>query len=174
MDQDERSAAFRAIVLSNLDAAHNLAWWLTHDEHEAADAVQDACLKAWRSFAAFRGGDAKAWLLSIVRTTVISRKRRERSVATPAAATRAEEAAAPRNDNPIAPLLHAVDRRLVDQAIASLPDSFREVLVLREMEGLSYAQIAIVVGAPIGTVMSRLSRARDAARELLRARIGKE
>ncbi len=161
-------------MLSNLDAAHNLAWWLTRDEHEAADAVQDACLKAWRFFSGFRGGDGKSWLLSIVRTTVLSRARQGRVAMLVGDADERLAAPGAHADEPIAPLLRRADRRIINDAVASLPDALREVLVLREIEDLSYAQIATVVGTPVGTVMSRLSRARDAARAALRARLGKE
>jgi RNA polymerase sigma-70 factor (ECF subfamily) len=174
VDQVALGADFRSVVLSNLDAAHNLAWWLTRDEHEAADVVQEACLKAWRFFGDYRGGDAKSWLLSIVRTTAATRKRRRREDTVSEEAPETGARAPAGSDDPIRPLLRQVDGHMVNQTIASLPDPFREVLVLREVEGLSYAQIAAVVGVPVGTVMSRLARARDAARDLLRARLEKE
>jgi len=173
VDHDPHNARFQSIVLSSLDAAHNLAWWLTRDEQEAADVVQEACLKAWRFFPGFRGGDGKCWLLSIVRTTVLSRARLRRKGAMIADVAGPEAPSAPRTDEPLAPLLQAADRQTINDAIASLSDTFREVLVLRDVEGLSYAQIATVLGAPVGTVMSRLSRARDAARDALRAGLGK-
>jgi RNA polymerase sigma-70 factor, ECF subfamily len=174
VNHDASTPRFQSLILSNLDAAHNLAWWLTRDEHEAADIVQESCLKAWRFFPDFRGGDAKSWLLSIVRTTAISRKRQRRDITMGDDAPEIAGTIHAHTADPLAPLLQAADRQLVSDTIASLPDSFRELLVLREMEGLSYAQIAIVLAIPVGTVMSRLSRARDAARDRLRAKLAKE
>jgi len=153
--------AFDETVLPHLDAAFNFARWLTKNEAEAEDVVQDACLRAMRYFATLRDGDARAWLFTIVRNTWYSRRSRSSSVreATPLNAAgdeRPDEALGPE-----ALLLqqHAVAR--VRTALEQLPADFREVLVLRELEGLSYKEIAAIVEVPIGTVMSRLARARD-------------
>jgi RNA polymerase sigma-70 factor (ECF subfamily) len=153
-------AAFQRLVLSNLDAAHNLAWWLVRNEAEAADIVQEACLKAWRGFGGFRGGDGCSWLLAIVRTTAYSQMRRgeveDVAMARKAGTERAGEAEPRRFDG-----------EAVRAAMARLAAPQREVLVLCDLEGLTYAQIGLVIGVPAGTVMSRLSRARDALRERL-------
>ena len=180
MNDESASARFRSIVLSNLDAAHNLAWWLTRNEHDAADVVQDACVKAWRFFGDFRGeggvggADGKAWLLRIVRTTAatIRRGSRERPISLEAAG--ADTAGPERRPDPGASMALATNALAVNEAIESLPEPLREILILRDVEGLSYAQIATVLEAPPGTVMSRLSRARDALRDAMLARGAKE
>jgi RNA polymerase sigma-70 factor (ECF subfamily) len=154
-------AAFQRVVLSNLDAAHNLAWWLVRNDAEAADIVQEACLKAWRGFGSFRGGDGCSWLLAIVRTTAYSQMRRgegeDVAMARRAGVDRATEAER----------VCRFDGEAVRAAMGRLPAPQREVLVLCDLEGLTYAQIGLVIGVPAGTVMSRLSRARDALRERL-------
>jgi RNA polymerase sigma-70 factor, ECF subfamily len=151
---------FEETVLPHLDAAFNYARWLAKNEAEAEDVLQDACVRAVRFFQSLRGEDPRAWLLTIVRNTWYSR------VSRGAAST--ETALDERNDDraddcldPEEQLLqqHTIDR--VRAAIAQLPVDYREVLVLRELEGLSYKEIAGVIGAPIGTVMSRLARARE-------------
>ena len=117
VDHDARSARFQSIILSNLDAGHNLAWWLTRDAHEAADVVQEACLKAWRFFSSYRGGDAKSWFLAIVRTTVLSRKRDQRRELP---LDDAQESDARTNSTPPPPierLMQAADAEAVNRAI---------------------------------------------------------
>jgi RNA polymerase sigma-70 factor (ECF subfamily) len=153
--------AFDETVLPHLDAAFNFARWLTKNEAEAEDVVQDACLRAMRYFATLRDGDARAWLFTIVRNTWYSRRSRSSSVreATPLNAAgdeRPDEALGPE-----ALLLQQDAVARVRTALEQLPADFREVLVLRELEGLSYKEIAAIVQVPIGTVMSRLARARD-------------
>jgi RNA polymerase sigma-70 factor (ECF subfamily) len=151
---------FEAVVLPHLDAAFNVARWLTRDDREAEEIVQDAFVRALRFFTGYRGGDGKAWLLAIVRNTFFSRKRG----ANPGAAMTEFDEEVHGVDRgepgPEAALLIAEDARAVARALEELPVEFREVLVLREIEGLSYKEIADVTGLPIGTVMSRLARAR--------------
>ncbi len=159
-------AAFQRLVLGNLDAAHNLAWWLVRNDAEAADVVQEACLKAWRGFSGFRGGDGCSWLLAIVRTTAYTRMRRG-EVENAVLARKAELGG---TSDTRADQVNRFDGEAVRGAMAQLLAAQREVLVLCDLEGLSYAQIGLVIGAPVGTVMSRLSRARDALRERLLAR----
>lgn len=159
MDDRQR---FEALALPHLDAAYNLARWLCRSPVEADDIVQDAMLRAFRAFDGFRGGDIKAWLLAIVRNCWLSaatagRKRPHASLEdedVPAAGASPEEEA-----------VQAGTRRRLDALIRELPAEFREVLILREMEDLSYREIAQITGAPIGTVMSRLARARSQLRE---------
>ena len=160
---------FEETVLPHLDAAFNYARWLTKNEAEAEDVVQDACVRAMRYFASLRGDDARAWLFTIVRNTWYSRVSRRSSLteASPLDSTRDER----RDDapDPEAQLLqqHTVER--VRNALEELPVDFREVIVLREIEGLSYKEIAAVVQVPIGTVMSRLARGRDRLSGVLKA-----
>jgi RNA polymerase sigma-70 factor, ECF subfamily len=158
---------FEETVLPHLDAAFNYARWLAKNETEAEDVVQDACVRAMRFFSSLRDDDARAWLLTIVRNTWYSRV--SRLPATTEAAL--DTTTGDRPDDALDPeerLLqqHTVER--VRAAIGQLPVDYREVLVLREMEGLSYKEIAVVVQVPIGTVMSRLARARERLIALLR------
>lgn len=158
----DNTAQFEAMAMPHLDAAYNLARWLTRNDHDADDLVQSAYLRAFRFAGGFRGGDARAWLLTIVRHTYYSTLR---------------DSQAQRGDVPFDEALHggveygsAADPadiaasgdvgRSVNAALARLPQAFREVLVLKEMDDLSYKQIAEVTETPIGTVMSRLARAR--------------
>jgi RNA polymerase sigma-70 factor, ECF subfamily len=169
---DTRIGSFDEIILPHLDAAHNLARWLVRGGDGADDVVQEACLRAFRYFGTFRGGNARAWLLRIVRTTAYRwlQKNRAQQLATEFN----EETHSERSEalNPETMLLRRVDTQLLEQAINHLPDRLRELLVLRELEGLSYKEIAEVVGVPMGTVMSTLFRARErfrhAASDLVR------
>jgi RNA polymerase sigma-70 factor (ECF subfamily) len=148
---------FRALVLPHLDAAYGFARFLTRDGAQAEDIVQEAFLKAYRGFAGFRGGDPRAWLFAIVRNEFLSATRGRVAWASSEAA----EETPSEDDTPEAALLRSCDVATVRQAVESLPEPFRETLVLRELEEMSYRQIAEVTGAPIGTVMSRLARARQ-------------
>lgn len=154
---------FRSLVLPHLDAAYGYARYLTRDPAQAEDIVQDAFLKAFRGFAGFRGGDPRAWLFAIVRTTFLSAARGR-----PAWRTAAEPDDLPDDgDTPEAALVRRGEVASVRGAIEALPEPFRETLVLRELEELSYRQIAEATSAPIGTVMSRLARARQMLAALL-------
>jgi len=162
---DERRRRFEQLVLPHLDAAHNLARWLNRASYEAEDLVQEAVLRAYRAFDGFRGGDAKPWLLAIVRNchyTAMGQKLRHRNVPFPESGE--NEIPAPEAD-PETVAISSDRARKLNAAVAALPVEFREALVLREMEGLSYREIADATGAPIGTVMSRLARARALLRE---------
>ncbi len=160
----DRHALFESVVLAHLDAAYTLASWLLRTDPE--DVVQDACLKAWRRLDTYRGGDAKSWLLAIVRTTCADHLR------APAIARAQSEPAGPPTDaTPLVELLRHSDRDLIARTLADLPEPHREAIVLREIEGLSYTQIATVLNIPAGTVMSRLSRARDALAAALRTQL---
>lgn len=162
---------FETLLLPHLDAAYNLARWLTRDDHDAEDVVQEAVLRAMRYFASFRGEQARPWLLQIVRHTSWSWLQRNRPgelVSLDADEPGAFEPAAPAADEPMAVAARHADRVLINRAIAALPIAFREVLVLRELEDLSYKEIARIADVPIGTVMSRLSRARALLQQALR------
>jgi RNA polymerase sigma-70 factor (ECF subfamily) len=165
---------FEQLVLAHLDAAYNLARWLVGSPTDADDVVQEACLRALRFFDGFRGGDARAWLLKIVRNTSYSwvRKNRPMELADEFNETihSGEEAGA----NIEGELLSRAHGEQVRRALETLPVGFREVLVLREIEGLSYREISDVTGVPMGTVMSSLSRARQRLRAELGAAMGKE
>lgn len=160
---------FEEACLPHLAAAYNLARWLTHDDRDAEDVVQEAYLRALRFFGTFRGGDARAWLLAIVRNTSHDwlRKNRPVEVSTPFD----EEVHTPPGDQvtPESSVLRGADREMLRQALVALPPAWREVIVLRELEGLSYKEIAEVAGIPIGTVMSRLARARSRLQQSLAA-----
>ena len=145
---------FRRMVLPHLDGAYSFARFLCRDAVMAEDVVQEAFLKAYRGFGGFRGEDARAWLYAIVRNCVFSTAR-------PAAvADIAEHELVDADDTPEEAVVRRSEIETVRAAIAALPEPFRETLVLRELEELSYREVAAVTGAPIGTVMSRLARAR--------------
>jgi RNA polymerase sigma factor (sigma-70 family) len=164
----DRRLRFEARIMPHLDAAHNLARWLARDADLAADVVQDAILRAFRAFDAVRGEDAKPWLLAIVRNchrTALQQRRRRAQVALPEDEQESMNAIAAEGPDPEAAAISAGNQRKLDTLIASLPLEFRETLILREVEDLSYREIAEVSGVPIGTVMSRLARARAMLRE---------
>ena len=158
---------FDEAVLPHLDAAYNLARWLTRNDSDAQDVVQEAYLRAFRFFGGFRDLDARAWLLTIVRNTCYTWLRRNRS---PEYSGDFEEAMKDKEsqepDPETAQVLKA-RQQLINEAIEELPIEFREVIVLRELEELSYKEIAAVAGIPIGTVMSRLARGRKRLQESL-------
>jgi RNA polymerase sigma-70 factor (ECF subfamily) len=152
--------AFEEIVLPHLDAAFNYARWLTRNDADAQDVVQDASVRALRFFPSLRGDDARAWLLTIVRNTWYGRFSRHIRFEQPAVV---DEMTDNRSDEGLGPEALMIQQQAVDRvrrAIEELPVDFREVIVLRELEGLSYKEIAAIVGIPIGTVMSRLARGR--------------
>jgi len=159
---------FEQQVLPHIDAAFNLARWLTRNDHDAEDVVQDAMLRAYRHFEGLRG-EARPWLLAIVRNACFSWMQRNRPAELAAGADEeAAEAATAPADGPEALLARELDRRMLNEAIAALPLQFREVLILRELEDLSYREIARIANVPIGTVMSRLARARRLLAESVR------
>jgi RNA polymerase sigma factor (sigma-70 family) len=173
-DRDEQTLrSFERTVLPHLDAAYNLARWLTRDEHDARDAVQEAFLRAYRFYENFHGGDARAWLLAIVRNTchtlIASRRAHGRTMTIEGSMP--ELARNNDDDRPEAAMMRDDNVRLVRGAIDELPEEFREAIVLRELEGLSYKQIAEVAHVRIGTVMSRLARARERLTECLSRRL---
>jgi RNA polymerase sigma-70 factor (ECF subfamily) len=161
---------FEDVVLPHLDAAHRLARWLLRNEHDAEDAVQDATLRAFRYFGTFNGGNGRAWFLRIVRNACTRRRGAPlRQPHTPFDEER--HSGTDRARDPEALLLHTDHVRLIEHAMNRLPERSRELLVLRELEGLSYQELADAIGLPIGTVMSGLSRARRAFREALDAQL---
>ena len=158
---------FEEAVLPHLDAAYNLARWLTRDERDAEDVVQEAYLRAFRFFSGFRGGDARAWLMRIVRNTCYTWLHANRPLQD---ATEFDENLFPpdsRAPNPEEVVLQNDNAALLRKALEKLPPNSREVLILRELEGMSYREIADITGMPVGTVMSSLSRARGRLRQVL-------
>ncbi len=166
---DESWQRFERLALPHLDAAYNLARWLTHNDHDAQDVVQEAAMRAMRYIGGLRGDSARAWLLQIVRHTCYSWLAKNR----PAERTHFDDDDAwqdipgPATDEPHAVALRNADHAQINQAIAALPIACREVLILRELEDFSYGDIARIADIPVGTVMSRLSRARAMLRQTL-------
>jgi RNA polymerase sigma factor (sigma-70 family) len=164
----DRRRRFEAEALPHLDAAYNLARWLTRARDEADDVVQEAMLRAFRAYDARRGDAVKPWLLAIVRNCfydAAGRRAREVERRAPGDAEEwAGAVAAPEADGPLATSIREQQALALDAALEALAPDFREVLVLREIEDLSYGEIAAVLGVPAGTVMSRLARARAALR----------
>ena len=174
MQRQNKLASFEKAVLPHLDAAYNLARWLTRNDADAEDVVQEAYLRAFRFFGGFHGENGRAWLLGIVRNTSYTWMQQNRS----------PELNMPLDDelhevkgndlNPEALLLQKADAQMLRQAVEELPVEFREVLVLRELDEMSYKQIALVADLPIGTVMSRLARARKRLQQILASHTQKE
>jgi RNA polymerase sigma-70 factor (ECF subfamily) len=155
----EAHLQFEQTVLPHLDAAYNLARWLAGNDHDAEDIAQEACVRAFRFLGGFRGGNSRAWLLTIVRNTAHTwlKKNRPQSIITIGDDELVEI------EDPTAghgTTFQNTDADVLRMALAELPGEFREALVLRELEGLSYKEIAEVADVPVGTVMSRLARAR--------------
>ena len=158
--------SFDEVVLPHLDAAYRLALWLMRNEFDAEDVVQEASLRALRYFRTFTGGNGRAWFLRIVRNTCHGWRGHSVDALTDPFDEEQHSSARPASD-PETLLLQTDDVLLIERAMSGLPDRFRELLVLRELEGLSYREIADVMDIPIGTVMSGLSRARQAFRRVL-------
>ena len=157
--------SFDETILPHLGAAHNLARWLVHGSDDAEDVVQEAYLRAFRYFGTFRGGSPRAWLLKVVRTTAITSFQKNRAQQLATEFNEEIHSAGCEAVNPETLLLQRADTQLLEQAMNDLPVRWREVLMLRELEGLSYKEIAEVVGVPLGTVMSTLFRARERLRD---------
>ena len=170
LPEPAKSTDFDRVVLAHLDAAYNLARWLVRDEHDAEDIVQEASLRAFRFFAGFRGGDSRAWLLKIVRNTAFTWLKRNRPAAPPAEFDENIHLAPDETPTPDASLLRKADSAMVRAALDELPTEFREVVVLRDFEELSYKEIADIAEIPVGTVMSRLARARGKLARSITAR----
>jgi RNA polymerase sigma-70 factor, ECF subfamily len=164
----ERKRRFEQLVLPHFDAAYNLARWLTRNDQDARDVVQEAVLRAYRFFDGLRG-EAKPWLLAIVRNSCLTWLAANRPAETVGFEDGAVELLPSDEDGPEVLAARNFDRRMLNQAIAGLPAQFREVLILRELEDMSYKDIARVADVPIGTVMSRLARARRMLAEKVRA-----
>jgi RNA polymerase sigma-70 factor (ECF subfamily) len=160
MSMTVTTGSYEETLLPHLDAAYNLARWLARDERDAEDIVQEAYLRAFKHFETFKGGDARPWLLAIVRNTYYTWIQRNRSPEMTAPFDEEKDTHVSDTPDPEMVLLQETDRRMLRRALRKLPSEFLEVIVLREFEELSYKQIAKVAQVPVGTVMSRLARAR--------------
>jgi RNA polymerase sigma-70 factor (ECF subfamily) len=171
--QQHELASFEAMMLPHMDAAHNLARWLLRNEQDAQDVVQEAYLRAFKSFGGFHGSNGRAWLLTIVRNTSYTLLKKNQAADF---ITFDEEihVAGDESASPASILEHGEDAELIREAMDALPAEFREILALRHQEGLSYKEIADIAQIPPGTVMSRLARARGKLKEYLAAHIGKD
>jgi RNA polymerase sigma-70 factor (ECF subfamily) len=171
-------ARFEQAVMPHLDAAYNLARWLTRNEHDAEDVVQEAFVRAMRYFGGMKGDAARPWLLAIVRNTCytwLEKNRPSELVPMEDAGVEAEMQTLGNvsafDGNPEVIVLQSANRKLVNQALEELPVAYREVVVMREIEDLSYKEIAAIAGIPAGTVMSRLSRGRELLRRAIEQRL---
>lgn len=164
-------------MLPHLDAAYTLARYLTRDDHDAEDVVQDAFLRAFQYRDSFRGegsGSARAWLLTIVRNTAFSWRRKIRPAQLTTEFDETVHSDAVAKEHPESTMLQRATRDAITAALDQLPAEFREVIILREVEGMSYQEISEVAGVPVGTVMSRLSRARNRLQKALRPETGED
>ena len=169
----EELMSFEAAMLPHLDAAHNLARWLLRNEQDAQDVVQEAYLRAFKSFGGFHGSNGRAWLLTIVRNTSYTLLKKNRVVDFTTPFDEEIHVTAHESASPATILEHSEDADLITEAMDELPAEFREIVVLRHQEGLSYKEIADIAQIPPGTVMSRLARARAKLKEYLAARMSK-
>ena len=163
------TSTFEQLMLPHLDSAHNLSRWLLKDPHDAEDAVQDACLRAFRAFGRFRGADGRAWFLTIVRNVCYSRLRQGKREFSNVAFEEDLHGAPQNIGEANAQTWLEVRSELLREALERLPTEYREVIVLHDVDGLSYREIAGVAGIPLGTVMSRLSRGRGRLEAELKA-----
>jgi RNA polymerase sigma-70 factor (ECF subfamily) len=172
--QKAELTSFEDVMLPHLDAAHNLAKWLLRNEQDAQDVVQEAYLRAFKSFGGFHGSNGRAWLLTIVRNTSYTLLKKNQAVDLTTTFDERIHASGHESVSPATILEHSEDAALISEAMDELPAEFREILALRHQEGLSYKEIADIMQIPPGTVMSRLARARGKLKEYLAAHIGKE
>jgi RNA polymerase sigma-70 factor (ECF subfamily) len=171
MQEHDKLAHFEIFVVPHMAAAYNLARWLTRNEHDAEDVVQEAYLRAFRFFDSYRGGDCRTWLLTVVRNTCYTWLQQNRRPSTPLDDEMPELDS--KQSNPEGLLLRKVDAEMLRQALEELPVEFREAIVLREFEGLSYKDISAITCVPLGTTMSRLARARGRLQKILSGRMEK-
>src|SRR5438093_10579591 len=172
--QKAELTSFEAIMLPHMDAAHNLARWLLRNEQDAQDIVQEAYLRAFKSFSGFHGSNGRAWLLTIVRNTSYTLLKKNRAVDLSTTFDEEIHASDHESASPAAILEHAEDAELIRNAMDQLPTEFREIVILRHQQDLSYKEIGEILRIPPGTVMSRLARARGKLKEYFAAQIGKE
>ena len=174
MPEQSKAVRFEEIALPHLRAAYNLARWLVRNDQDAEDVVQEAYLRALKFFEGYRGGESRTWLLTIVRNTSYTWLQRNRARELTDSIDETHEEVMLDFDNPELQLMHDADAQMVREGLAELPLEFREVMVMRELEELSYKEIATIADLPIGTVMSRLARGRKRLHSLLATRMGVE
>ena len=167
MEEKDKTARFEQTVLPYMDAAYNLARWLTRNEQDAQDMVQEAYLRAFKFFNAFRGVDGRAWLLTIVRNTCYTWLHQNRAHEITTMFDEEIHSVDSDTSNPATLALRSADHQLLREALDELPVEFREVVVLRDLEGFSYKEIAGIANIPAGTVMSRLARARERLKQVV-------
>jgi RNA polymerase sigma-70 factor (ECF subfamily) len=167
LPQNSQTDRFEQLALPHLGAAYNLARWLVQNNEDAEDVVQEALLRAFKFFHGYRGGDSRTWLLTIVRNSCYSWLQRNRARELNEPIDESAEDLAVDSLSPESLLMKDVDVQLVREALSELPLEFREVMVMREMEELSYKEIALIADLPIGTVMSRLARGRKRLQTIL-------
>ena len=172
--QEHELASFEAMMLPHMDAAHNLARWLMRNEQDAQDVVQEAYLRAFKSFGGFHGSNGRAWLLTIVRNTSYTLLKKNRAADLTTTFDEEIHAGGRESVSPAAILEHAEDAELIKNAMNQLPAEFREILTLRHQEELSYQEIGEILKIRVGTVMSRLARARAKLREYLASQMSQE
>jgi RNA polymerase sigma-70 factor (ECF subfamily) len=172
--EGDKLARFEESVLPHLGAAYNLARWLTRNEHDAEDVVQEAFMRAFKFFGGFRGGDSRAWLLTIVRNTCYSWMHQNRPRELNPILDEVTHSVQAEGPDPEAVLLQSVNSEMLKRALDQLPVEFREAIVLRELEEMSYKEIADISGVPLGTVMSRLARGRKRLQQVLTGGKSKE
>jgi RNA polymerase sigma factor (sigma-70 family) len=174
LGEKDKLARFEQVILPHLDAAYNLARWLTRNEDDAKDMAQEAYLRAFKFFDAFRGVDGRAWLLTIVRNTCYTWLQQNRAHDITTMFDEEIHSADSDTSNPATLVLQSADHEILRQALDELPVEFREVVVLRDLEDFSYKEIAEIANIPAGTVMSRLARARERLKQVLSNRLKKE
>jgi RNA polymerase sigma factor (sigma-70 family) len=163
-------ARFAQAVFPPLDPAYNLARWLTRNDHDAEEVVQEAYLRAWKFFGSFHGGESRPWLLTIVRHTCYTWLQHNRAHDLTTVFDEEIHSVASESANPETLLLHRANQQMLRDALEALPVALREIVVLRELEELSYKEIAAMTAVPLGTVLSRLARARKRLQQCLAAR----
>jgi RNA polymerase sigma-70 factor (ECF subfamily) len=174
LPESNSAGRFEEVALRHLPAAYNLARWLVRNDQDAEDVVQEAYLRAFKFFGGYRGGESRTWLLTIVRNTCYSWLQRNRARELTDSIDEAQEDLTIDFANPELRLVRDADAQMVREALAELPLEFRDVMVMRELEELSYKEIAVIADLPIGTVMSRLARGRKRLFSLLATRMGVE
>ena len=174
LPEGSEAADFDRLFIPHMDAAYNLARWLVRDDHDAQDVVQEAYLRAFKHAAGFRSGDPRAWILAIVRNVAFTWLTRNRGTDPPAEFDEQVHSGTVEETGLETDSVRKADSAMIRAALTDLPAEFREVIVMRDIEGLSYKEIAHAADVPIGTVMSRLARARRKLADSLRERIAKE
>jgi RNA polymerase sigma-70 factor, ECF subfamily len=174
LPDESKAVDFDRTFLPHMDAAYNLARWLVRDDHDAQDVVQEAYLRAFRFVGGFRGGDPRAWILAIVRNTAFTWLKRNRGSDASTEFDEKLHGGSTEDSGLEAAAVRKADGAMIRAALDDLADEFREVIVMRDIEGLSYKEIAEAADVPIGTVMSRLARGRSKLARGLQERIHKE